>query len=64
MNTMTQNTHDTRSDTRKVVSQADFDKEIDKEYAYLTWIDRMESNEARKEAQKRVSKEFVIRRTT
>ena len=44
---------------RTVVSVEVFEKEVEKEFAFLTWIEYMDEREAKVEARKRVSQVMV-----
>jgi hypothetical protein len=50
----------TQNQERKVISQVEFDKKVDIEYAHYTYVNRMSEKEARQKAKEDVSAKFVV----
>jgi len=44
----------------KVITQAEFDKKVDIEYAYLTYTERMPEDKALELARESVAKEYKV----
>ena len=44
----------------QTISRAEFDKKVDREFAYLTYQERMSEDKARVQARKTVSQEYEV----
>jgi hypothetical protein len=56
---MTENTTETKA--KRVVNQADYNKEVEKEIAHLIYFDRLKKDEAEKKAREVIAELFEVK---